>query len=63
MKPSRIHRPDDGSLRLEIGMDAMNEMAWRVMVYGKEAVVEQPALPRRSITQHIQNMAQHDQVQ
>jgi len=59
----QTHCLDDGSLLYEVDVDGVDEIAWWVLGYGREAVVEKPAELRRIIAQHIHSMAQQYQVQ
>jgi len=47
---------DDGGLRYEVDVDGVDEIAWWVLGYGKEAVVEKPAALRKIIASHVQAM-------
>ncbi len=50
---------EDGSLRYEVDVDGIEEMAWWVLGYGKEAIVEKPAALQRIIAEHARATAEH----
>jgi len=50
---------DGGGLRYEVDVDGVDEIAWWILGYGKEAVVEKPAALRKIIADHAQAMADH----
>jgi len=49
---------DDGSLIYEVDVDGIEEMAWWVLGYGREAVVEKPAALRKIIAAHARALAE-----
>lgn len=54
----QVSTDDDGSLVYEIEVDGINEIAWWILGYGKEAVVEKPAALRKIIQGHVRAMAE-----
>lgn len=48
---------DDGSLIYEVEVDGVEEIAWWVLGYGREAVVEKPAALRKIVAGHVREMA------
>jgi len=59
----QTHRLDDSSLCYEVEVDGVDEIAWWVLGYGKEAVVEKPAELKKIIAAHIRGMAQQYPIQ
>lgn len=57
----QTRRLDNGGLRYEVDVDGVEEIAWWILGYGKEAVVEKPAELRKIIVKHIRDMAQQYQ--
>ena len=51
-----IEHLDDGSIIYHVEVDGIDEIAWWVLGYGKEAVVEKPVELRRIIEDHIRAM-------
>lgn len=47
----------DGSLRYRATVDGVHEIAWWVLGYGKEAIVEEPEELREIIVEHIKAMS------
>lgn len=52
---------DDGSIRFEVKVDGVDEIAWWILGYGKEAIVEKPAKLRHIIRDHAKAMADNYQ--
>jgi predicted DNA-binding transcriptional regulator YafY len=53
----QIDHLEDGSIRYEVEVDGVHEIAWWVLGYGKEAVVEEPPELQQIIRGHIAEMA------
>ena len=49
---------DDGSIFYDVCVDGVSEIAWWVLGYGKEAVVERPPELRQIIAEHVAAMTQ-----
>ncbi len=49
---------DDGGLRFDAEVDGVDEIAWWVLGYGKEAVVEKPAVLRKILADHARAMSE-----
>ncbi len=58
-KTQQTQRTDDDSLIFEVDVDGLSEIAWWVLGYGREAVVEQPQELRDLIAAHARAMLQH----
>lgn len=58
----QTHRLDDNSLCYEVEVDGVDEIAWWVLGYGKEAVVEKPVELKKIVAGHISGMAQQYEI-
>lgn len=53
----QIQHCDDGAILYEVDVDGLNEIAWWIMGYGSEAVIEEPTELRTIIARHVQRLA------
>ena len=53
----QVEHLDDGSIRFEVDVDGVDEIAWWILGYGREAESESPAKLRRILRDHAKAMA------
>lgn len=58
-KTQQTTRRKDGSLVFEVDVDGVDEIAWWVLGYGDQAVVEQPPELREKVADHAREMLKH----
>ncbi len=57
----RTRRRSDGTLVFEVDVDGIEEIAWWIMGYGDQAVVQEPQELRHVIASHAQNLTRYYQ--